>query len=381
MIVDQALEAARAVESTGIEATVLGAQARVLTFRGDERAIELVQRGLELAREAGDHMLISRASEELAWDLMQLGRFEESLAACERGIETTRRLGMYNVYGYFLELARIETLYRMGRWADALDHATALEQRLFDEPPRHPTVPPALFVRQGTNGDLGDRLRRDHAAACAFGEDPCLIAATGVATLEHAAREGRFDDARAAGTATLELLLPGCLTEAAEVAASAVGAEADRAALARAGEDCVEHAAATVERVRAAARDAGVSDGGRIAAFLAHCDAELARARREACAGEWGALADRWDKRGERYPAAYAAFRAAEAELSPPRGRTARPAPVPATCCARPRRPRPSSAPRRFKPTSMRSPAARGSSSCMNPRPRRPRPRRRTISA
>ena len=172
VIVDEALEAARAVESTGIEATVLGAQARVLTFRGDERAIEIVQRGLELAREAGDHMLISRASEELAWDLMQLGRFEESLAACERGIETTRRLGMYNVYGYFLELARIETLYRMGRWADALDHATALEERLFDEPPRHPTVPPALYVRQGANGDLGDRLRRDHAAACAFGEDP-----------------------------------------------------------------------------------------------------------------------------------------------------------------------------------------------------------------
>ena len=99
------------------------------------------------------------------------------------------------------------------------------------------------------------------------------------------------------------------------MAASAVGAEADRAAVARAGEECVEYAAATVERVRAAARDAGVSDGGRIAAFLAHCDAELARARRDACAGEWRALADRWDERGERYPAAYAAFRAAEAEL------------------------------------------------------------------
>jgi DNA-binding CsgD family transcriptional regulator len=228
---------------------------------------------------------------------------------------------MYNVHGYFLELARIETLYRMGRWGDALGAAASLPDRMFDEAPRHPAVPPALDVRRGAGDGLAERLREAHEEACSFGEDPCLSSSAGLALVELAARDGRFDEAREAAARTLDLLLPGCLTEASELAASAVAVEADRAALARLHRDaddeaaCLETARRTTDSLRAATEAAGVRPDTRIAAFLAQAEAELARVAREPCADEWRILADRWAMRGEPYPEAYAAFRAAEGEL------------------------------------------------------------------
>jgi hypothetical protein len=139
-----------------LEARALVVQARVLTFRGDERALELAKRALVLAEGAGDTNMISRAHGRLAWDHMRLGRFEASLAACERGLEVTRRLGTATM-AYYIELARIEALYRLGRWDDALRRAAALPQRPFEQPLKDPVVPPALYVRPPTACAAGSR--------------------------------------------------------------------------------------------------------------------------------------------------------------------------------------------------------------------------------
>jgi DNA-binding CsgD family transcriptional regulator len=120
----------------------------------------------------------------------------------------------------------------------------------------------------------------------AYGEGPSSLALTAVALIELAARERYIEQARATATDTLDVLLPGCVLEAAEVAAAAlaVGPRDER----------------IVERLPAADGD------GRLAAFLAQCEAELGRR-------DWAEVAERWMAIGERYQVAYASYRAAEA--------------------------------------------------------------------
>ena len=77
--------------------------------------------------------------------------------------------------------------------------------------------------------------------------------------------------------------------------------------------ECVEVADRIFGRLLEAVGDAAATP--RIGAFVAQCEAELARAKRVPGASRWRALFERWTLIDERYPAAYAAFRAAEAHL------------------------------------------------------------------
>jgi DNA-binding CsgD family transcriptional regulator/tetratricopeptide (TPR) repeat protein len=318
-ILDDALAAAHATGDSELEARIVNVEATILVCRQDERAVERLQLALERARRSGSASAVSRTYDSLSWALLQLGRFDEALATAAEAIATMRRLGTYTGHGVFTQTARIETLYRLGRWDEAVSQAETLTG--LDEPPRHPVVPPVLFVRRGADGAFAARLRRDHANARRFGEEPWVLAATGLALVELAASERRFDEARETADAALALLLPGSVLDAAELAASAVGAEAERASLARARQDrvepcrCVEEAERIVARVEAAAAGPGMCRSARLGAFLAVADAELARTAGSVTADPWESLAAEWTRIGEAYPAAYAAFRAAEALL------------------------------------------------------------------
>jgi DNA-binding CsgD family transcriptional regulator len=176
-----------------------------------------------------------------------------------------------------------------------------------------------LALGQGDHAAAADRLARLEPVVAASSE-PQFQAPLGVLLAELRRRQGDLSGARAAVDEALDRIefCTEDVSRLASVAAAGVAVEADRAQRARdlgdRGEaaDAFSHAAALLERVRAAAQEGRPVEN----AHLATAEADAARAAGKPDPGRWRAAVRAWQAVERPYPAALASWREAEAHLA-----------------------------------------------------------------
>jgi len=304
-------EEARARNMLGSDLVALGQVAAGL--------LEL-ERSRELSELAGPPEMLVVAHHNYALNLAQAGQSGTALAEATAGREAARRLGLERRYGPDLAALTGDVLLRLGRWDEA---GAALSEGLDLDPAGRGTVYLSA-VRGRLHALTGERdAARDcfeTAEGLAVGDvDPHLAAfiARGRAELLlseddplvaveviEAGLQGLLDDPDP--YASLPLLALG-LQAAAELADAGKAAR-DEGAMQRAvavGRPWHQAASAMSDR-------AGEPVLG---AVLRVAHAEAARLEGRGDPLLWLAAAERFDALPEPYPATYARFRAAEAEL------------------------------------------------------------------
>jgi DNA-binding CsgD family transcriptional regulator len=302
------------------------------TGRGEEGE-QLLREGLAaLAGEAPPDVVL-RAHLHLGEVFRLLGRFEDALLAMDRGAALAAELGLQGAFGSYMLVNAAEDLYHLGRWPEA-------DERLEHVRGRAPGAWTEVILEQ-LCGQIamarGERERAaEHLAAaqklCESGPEesaPPVYAALAELALwsgDLAAARAHRDAGLAAVRDKRELLYrPALYSAGTRAEADAVARALDRAA----PDDAqAAHAAATA-LVEELERDvvAAPAPPPAAAAHLAACRAELARATAELAragapggtwrdsAAAWQRAAAAWDAVGFPYPAAYARWREAEAEL------------------------------------------------------------------
>ena len=320
---------AAAPEEEGAARVVLGT---ALAFLGDPGGGEReLREGLRLSNEAGNAQDIGRGYVELGEVMRIQGRFDAALEVMREGEAEVQRYGRQDSDGSFMAVNAAEDLLRLGRWEET--------RTQLDELSRRRLGPTAKVLYESVAGRLD--------VAC-----------------------GRFDDAEAEFARVRELWQPGGPTESLPAVYAgwaesflwrgdpAGASERVREGFAAIG-DAVDplnmpvlfnvgaRAAADAGDPPAAAEELLVgleellrqhSIGGFVppdsAAHLAACRAEVARARGEPGAELWTAARSAWERVGQPYPAAYAAWREGEARLLDDRQRAAASEPLRAAASA-----------------------------------------------
>ncbi len=248
------------------------------------------------------------------------GRFEAAATAMREGETHARRLGMVGSFGRFLALNAAGDLVLLGRWEEAEAALASVAGAALEpwEALLRDQVAGQLLTARGEFGRAEEALERGRQA-CEGAPAECAPAIY-AALAELSLWRGRSADARAhveAGLAAVgdsdeALYLPAlyamgarAAAEAAVAAAPASPGAADGARAAAAG------LLGSLDRVLAA----HPAPPPTALAHRATAAAELARARGEPAAADWGAAAERWDELGAPYFGAYARWRQAEALL------------------------------------------------------------------
>jgi DNA-binding CsgD family transcriptional regulator len=315
-----AIECAQAVGAVAEEARARNVLGFDLVALGQlEVGLDELRRSRDLAREGGPPDMLVVAHYNLALNLAEAGHLEEAVDEAHAGREAARRVGLERRFGFDLAALEGDVLLRLGRWDEA-DAVTADALRL-DRAGRGSAFLSAVRGRlEGLRGEAASATRR-FAIADELGatDDPDTAAyvACGRAEVELAA--GRPDAALRIVEATLA---PGAPSHAlfvrAPLLALGLRAAADGADRARAGRDEADLATwqermaalvTHVERLSAATR----ADATATLVALARAEAE--RAGNPAATPDWPALAEHLEGIGDHYLAAYARWRAAEAEL------------------------------------------------------------------
>ncbi|MFN2608776.1 MAG: AAA family ATPase [Acidimicrobiales bacterium] len=330
---EEALDVARRASARAEEGHVLATLGFDLAFLGHPSAgVSLLEEARAIAEEVGTPDDVGRAWLNLA-ELLSgpLNRLHTAAEVAEQGVERARRLGLERSYGVSLQAIAGNTLFRLGRWAEA--------DRFLDDALRcHPGGAAAIdlhLARAKLSVGRGEvaAARADlavleeliaHAIDARYAA-PLLTLRAGLALWE-----GEVDDARRAVATGLAGLahsddtwfLPPLVWHG-------LRAEADRAETARALRATTEadHARAEgaallarVQRLAEQSADAARPVRQAMAAYLALCRAEWSRVEAISSPQAWGVAAARWDELGQPYPGAYARYRQAEALL----GRRAR---------------------------------------------------------
>jgi DNA-binding NarL/FixJ family response regulator len=256
----------------------------------------------------------------------QTGAFARAIELADWGMERAARAGRFGERSGFLRADKISALAALGRWdeAEALveaerrDGATVTSRMAIQNFLR-------VLIRQG---------RIDQAALAVRATDyEWVIAEEGWQILEARIRlanaEGRWDDARAAADEAMTLFEdPTSDLGVLVILELCVGAEADRADLARGRRRLAE--AAEARRVGLARLDLGrgpvqaaIRQGGAgqlVEATLATAEAEGSRLEGRSDPALWEEVARRCEALAEPWETAYALFRWAEAILATTRG-------------------------------------------------------------
>jgi DNA-binding CsgD family transcriptional regulator/tetratricopeptide (TPR) repeat protein len=289
-----------------------------------EVGLEELRRSRDLAREAGSPDMLVIAHYNLALTLVEAGRLEEAVVEAQAGRDAARRVGLERRFGFDLAALAGDVLLRLARWGEA-DVVTGEGLRLDRTGRGSPFLAAVRGRLDALRGDVASAGHRFEVAdELGAGDDPDTAAyvASGRAELELAR-----DRPEAALGAVERALQPGGPSHAlfVRVPLLALGlrAAADLADRARAGRDRAQeddaHGRAgplveDLERVAAAVAaptTAALVDLARAeAARLTPVDADAALR-----STGWPELANRLDALGDRYLAAYARWRAAEAEL------------------------------------------------------------------
>ncbi|MEO5875429.1 MAG: AAA family ATPase [Streptosporangiaceae bacterium] len=131
---DEALSSARLIGDVQAEA---GALVTLVCMDGgrydDLDRLGQLDRAQRLAESAGLDQILLRVAVNRSHILEGAGRHTESVEVARKAIQQARDVGLFRTQGSFLAINLGESLYSLGRWADALP---VLEQALEADPPR-----------------------------------------------------------------------------------------------------------------------------------------------------------------------------------------------------------------------------------------------------
>jgi DNA-binding CsgD family transcriptional regulator len=349
-------------EPTEARAKVLATLGQQLMLAGDNGAISVCEDAIRVAQAAGDRITEGHARNSLGASLTGIGRLEEGLAELNRsrelaletcswpdvaraavnegaalqtmardedalrisleGADVARAHGLDRACGLFLRINAVESLLRLGRWADAdvqlgevragnpegvdavrfaeMESLIAVGRGRLDLARDRAAKLEALI---GVPDTVGDNLAVDHVeiviAAWSGDEHGALCRA------QEALRKP-IEGNRLCNDVSLDVILDGLLAGASAVL-HASDAEARAAELER-----LHEVGRALDESLAFARWGGASPGA-LDALRATVAAECARAVGNDDGAAWIAVAQLWDKYGTRPRSAYARFRAAEA--------------------------------------------------------------------
>jgi DNA-binding CsgD family transcriptional regulator len=288
-----------------------------------EEGLAELNRSRELALETGSWADVARAAVNEGSALQTMARDEDALAISLEGAEVARAHGLDRACGLFLRLNAIESLLRLGRWADAdfqLGEARAGnpegidEWRLVELESRLATGRGQLDLardlaakleelRGPAEDEVGDDLAVDYVqiliAAWSGDEHGALVRA------QEALRKPVKGN-RLCNDVCLDVILDG-LAAGASAVLHASDSEARAAELRR-----LDEVGRGLDDALAFERWGGAQPGA-LDAVHANIAAECARAVANDDGGTWTAVAQLWDGYGTQPRSAYARFRAAEA--------------------------------------------------------------------
>src|SRR3954468_11835849 len=123
---ERAVAAARAAGAREQEANALIMLGCSRAYLADgEEGVRLLRAGIALADAGGSHTTALRGHLNLADVLDMLGEHEHAAETARRGLALAARAGLTrNVYGIYLTFNIAESLFRLGRWTEAVRHLT-----------------------------------------------------------------------------------------------------------------------------------------------------------------------------------------------------------------------------------------------------------------
>jgi DNA-binding CsgD family transcriptional regulator/tetratricopeptide (TPR) repeat protein len=294
--------------------------------------IEYLVAACRIAEEVGNAEGIARAYLNLGSTLSRHGRNREALDVTRRGFAAARQLGLERAMGSTLAASLAMTLFELGDWgessrviAEALERGGSALSRLHE-------IKGRLDVGQGDFPAAREHLE----LAVRLSPSPFEASWPLDGLVELAIWEGRYDDARAAVDQAADVLKPLDPeeelppTEVAHIPAVGLRLEADCAELTRAARSAAgvqrarRRAQPLVAMLRAMAGSAADCGDAWMPCYAALGQAEWSRLEGRPDPQLWQQAAERWERLGVAYAAAYARFRQAEALLAAraPRART-----------------------------------------------------------
>jgi DNA-binding CsgD family transcriptional regulator len=321
---EEAIEIARRVGAHAVEARALNTIGPNYTGIGEyDRAVEVTSRARRIARELGEVEEVARSYINEGDALDQAGRVEESIAVALEGIGAVRKLGLDRALGDFLRAEVAGRLLRAGRWAEAETRMEELSQRA-------PTGLAAALLHERRGLLRVERGEFEAGARDIERADELLLGMSGPMWL----------GPPKAVQATMQLWLRRPETAAATIAEALepvessayvfftarlyeIGARAAADTAAQAPGDrelrlrSEASARALLERLDGLLADFRRGRPPRAEAARAACAAELSRIGDGRDPRRWAEAQRLWEDVGDRYQAAYARFRRAEALIAP----------------------------------------------------------------
>jgi DNA-binding CsgD family transcriptional regulator/tetratricopeptide (TPR) repeat protein len=328
-VCEEAVALARRVGAPEIESHALNSLGTTIHYLGDlDGGIRDLREALEIGRRANSVDDVARAYANLVDVLNNSARLADAGALAEEAFAYAQDHGVAREYGVACLCEGACALQRIGRWGDA---ATLIEQARRYEVPGTPEIftqerLALLDVAQGRHAVAARRLERLRPLIARTVEAQ-WVAPFAEASAELAIWKGQPLEARAEiGDAFRRLTTdtPGYISRTGTLYALGMRAEADVAALARAGraEGELEESRAIAEQYLAAVlslRDSVARDlpnfVSQAEAFWSACEAEAARLDGRTDPVLWATAADAFGAIPMAYPRAYALWRQAEAVL------------------------------------------------------------------
>lgn len=324
---EEALAIARQLDAEAVEAHVLNTTCGNRSIGDVDGALAAAAQARSIARRLGLIEEITRSYLNASEALDAAGRIEESIALAREGIEAARELGADRHHGDLLRSEIVGRLARSSRWTEA----DALLHELIEREPAGVAGETAYTYLAYLHAERGEFEAASSAlerAAAAVGHpersDGVGQLAEVKATIE--LWNGRPELAAQAAAACLRAMREAeWLFSSARVYELGARAHADIAARAPSDKQLRSHAAAAVdgllERLETRiARVAGATPP-LVVASRATLVAERTRIGAVPDAGRWQKAITLWEAVGNRYLAAYARWRHAEALLESTRNR------------------------------------------------------------
>jgi DNA-binding CsgD family transcriptional regulator/tetratricopeptide (TPR) repeat protein len=323
-----AIEVARVVGAREEEGRALNALGVVTAYRGDfDEGIGFSLRSVEISEELGNPDDLSTAYIDLTHVLGLAGRCDDAVAAYHRGYAAMRRVGLLRQDGSFLQANVAESLVKAGRWdeaAELLNQAMAQRSRGLRAFPvlEHNA---RLCVHRGQLDRAEEYVSQARDLLIEFDAPDAWRRELFEVEAELLLWMGRPEDGLAAAEEGLSLVSGGDETRfAGALVVLAARALADLTERARAESQAhslgrrLQEASELRKRTNAMAPNPldGPShpllEGRAIALTIT---AELLRAEAGGSARAWSEAADEWTILDRPFPAAYAWWRVAEAQI------------------------------------------------------------------
>jgi len=322
-VAEEAAAIAAQVGARAEEANARSALGSALIQLGDaEAGLAEQEAAVRLAREAGESVVMGRATVNYSDALVATGRLEKAAVVALGGIEEARRLGLARSFAQDLAYNATEALITLGRW----DQAERVSRQALENAPSDATLVPLRLLRAVLELGLGDldaaaaRLQAARRLLPALISEPQKAGPLFAGLAELALWRGKLEQARELVAEAVPLVAADP-RYAAPLYALGLRVEADRAELARArhpgspaGDDGT--ASALLERLGAVAAGPAAAAIPELAAWHTLGRAERTRHDGPPDPAAWAAAVAAWERLGQPYRAAYAGYRHAEALLA-----------------------------------------------------------------